>query len=56
MEDGVKECKTERQAEERTGREGGRITDEEREKGRGKEKRGLTNLTYLLLGAGNEFV
>lgn len=38
------------------GREGERITDEEREKGREKEKRGLTNLTYLLPRAGNEFV
>lgn len=51
----MKECKTERQedqAEERNEREGERITDEER----GKEKRGLTDLTYLLPGAGNEFV
>lgn len=55
----MKGCKIERredQAEERNGREGGRITDEERERGRGKEKRGLTDLTYLLPGAGNEFV
>lgn len=58
----MKECKTERQEEEKIrqkrgmGGEGGRITDEEREKGRGKEKRGLTDLTYLLPGAGNEFV
>jgi hypothetical protein len=27
-----------------------------RKKGREKEKRGLTDLTYLLPGAGNEFV
>lgn len=52
----MKECKTERQEEERNGREGGRITDEERERGGAKEKRGLTDLTYLLPGAGNEFV
>lgn len=57
----MKECKTERQeekelAEEKDEREGERITDEERGKGKGKEKRGLTDLTYLLPGAGNEFV
>lgn len=55
----MKECKTGRRgdrAKERHGREGGRITDEEREKGKGEEKRGLTDLTYLLPGAGNEFV
>jgi len=49
MEDGVKECKTERQkAEERTGREDGRITDEERErKTEGRRKEGLrTSPTY----------
>jgi len=33
-----------------------REREKEREKGRRKEKRGLTNLTYLLPGAGNEFV